>query len=382
MAATTHVGLGSIKRYFRKLEDPRVVGRSRHLLIDIIVIAICSVIANCDNWKDIELFAKKRQGWFQRFLKLPQGIPSWHTFRRVFNQLDPRAFSGCCLAWLQAAADLVGAGHIAIDGKTLCGSASSQLGPLHLVSAWATQAQITLGEVAVDGKSNEITAIPKLLELLDLTGALVTIDAMGCQKEIAAKIVAGGGDYVLAVKGNQGHLLEDIQTTVAKALDGELLQNLVATHTSSVQGHGRQERRTCTVIRVLQGIRARKAWPSLTTVGMCCRERTVKGETTIEAHYFIGSRRMGARRYAEALRAHWGIENSLHWQLDISFGEDDSRVRDRNGAENLALLRKMALALLKQNPAPTSIARKRKTAALDPQFLAETLTGAANVQKI
>ncbi len=380
MAATTHVG--SIKKHFRQLKDPRVVGRSRHLLIDIIVIAICAVIANCDDWRDIELFARKRRAWFQRFLKLPEGVPSADTFRRVFNQLEPRAFARCCLAWLQAAAELIGAGHIAIDGKTLCGSASSTLAPLHLVSAWATQAKITLAEVAVDGKSNEITAIPKLLEILDLKGALVTIDAMGCQKEIAAKIVAGGGDYVLAVKGNQGHLLEDIQATVEKALDGELPKNLVATHTASAQGHGRQERRSCTVIHVLDGIRARKAWPKLTTVGMCYRERTVKGETTMEAHYFIGSRRMPARRYAEALRGHWGIENSLHWQLDISFGEDDSRVRDRTGAENLALLRKIALALLKQNPAPTSIARKRKTAALDLDFLAETLTGAAKVERI
>jgi predicted transposase YbfD/YdcC len=380
MAATPHVG--SIKKHFRHLKDPRVVGRSRHLLIDIIVVAICGVIANCDDWKDIELFARKRRAWFQRFLKLPEGIPSSHTLRRVFNQLDPKAFSRCCLAWLHAAADLVEAGHIAIDGKTVCGSASSELAPLHLVSAWATQAKLTLGEVAVDGKSNEITAIPKLLELLDLKGALVTIDAIGCQKEIAAKIVAGGGDYVLAVKGNQEHLLEDIQATVEKALDGQLPQDMVAMHTSTAKGHGREEQRSCTVIRVLDGIRARKAWPGLTTVGMCCRERTVKGKTTIEAHYFIGSRRMSAQRYAEILRGHWGIENSLHWQLDISFGEDDSRIRDRNGAENLALLRKLALALLKQNQTPTSIARKRKTAALDPDFLTETLTGAGKVKRI
>ena len=380
MAATTHVG--SLKRHFRTLKDPRVVGRSRHLLIDIIVIAICGVIGNCDDWHDIEMFAKNRLAWFQRFLKLPEGIPSRDTLRRVFNLLDPRAFSRCCLAWLQAAANLVGVGHIAIDGKTLCGSASSNLGPLHLVSAWATQAKITLGEVAVDGKSNEITAIPMLLELLDLKGALVTIDAMGCQKEIAAKIVAGGGDYVLAVKGNQEHLLEDIQTTVQKALDGELPKHLVATHTTTDKGHGREERRTCTVIRVLESIRGRKDWAGLTTVGMCLRERTIKGETTMEAHYFIGSRRMGARRYAEVLRGHWGIENSLHWQLDITFGEDDSRLCDRNGAENFALLRKMALGLLKANPAKLSMAKKRKMAALDPDFLAETLTGAGKGEKI
>jgi predicted transposase YbfD/YdcC len=380
MAAITRVG--SIKKHFAKLNDPRVVGRTRHLLIDIIVMGICGVIGNCDDWRDIELFAKNRRAWFKRFLKLPNGIPSQDTVRRVFVQLDPRAFATCCVAWLQAAADLVGVGHIAIDGKTLCGSASSKLGPLHLVSAWATQAHLTLGEVAVDGKSNEITAIPKLLELLDLKGALVTIDAMGCQKALAAKIVAGGGDYLLAVKGNQEHLLGDIQTTVGKALEGKLDKQKVVTCTTTEKGHGRHEQRTYTVIQDLEGIRDRQAWVGLTTVGMCFRERTVNGETTQEAHYFIGSRRMGARKHAEVLRDHWRIENSLHWQLDVSFGEDASHIRDRNGAENLAVMRKLALCLLKQHPAKLSIARKRKASALNPAFLEETLAGAAKVERV
>ena len=380
MAAITSVV--SIKKYFRKLKDPRVVGRSRHLLIDIVVIAICGVIGNCDNWPDIELFAKKRVTWFKRFLKLPEGVPSHDTFERVFAQLDPRGFGQCCLEWLHAAADLVGAGHIAIDGKSLCGSASSKLRPLHLVSAWATQAKLTLGEVAVDGKSNEITAIPKLLELLDLRGALVTIDAIGCQKVIAEKIVAGGGDYLLAVKGNQEHLLQDIQTTVGKALDGDLPSHQVATVTLSSQGHGRQEQRTCTVVTNLDDIRDRAEWSRLKTVILCCRERTINGNQTTEAHYFISSRRLGARKCAEALRGHWGVENGLHWHLDVSFDEDSSRIQDRNAAENFSLLRKMALGLLKQHPAKTSIARKRKAAALDPAFLAATLMGAAKVAKV
>jgi predicted transposase YbfD/YdcC len=380
MAAITRVG--SIKKHFRTLKDPRVVGRSRHLLIDVIVMAICAVIGNCDDWPDIAQFAKQREKWFKRFLKLPAGVPTHDTFERVFAALDPRVFERCCLTWVQEAAQLVGVGQIAIDGKSLCGSAGSGLGPLHLVSAWATQAQLCLGQVAVDSKSNEITAIPKLLELLDLHGALVTIDAIGCQKAIAKKIVAGGGDYVLVVKANQEHLLEDIQETVRKALDGELTQGVVRQYTSKEQGHGRQEERSCVVVQDIAGIRDRKAWRRLTSVGICRRDRTVNGETSTEVIYFIGSRRMGARRYAEALRSHWGIENSLHWHLDISFREDESRIENRYGAANFALLRKMALCLLKQNPLKESIARKRKVAALNPDFLAETLAGAHKLEEI
>jgi predicted transposase YbfD/YdcC len=380
MAATTRVG--SLKKYFRPLADPRVVGRTRHLLIDIVVIAICAVIGDCDDWSDIAQFAQKREAWFRRFLKLPGGIPAHDTFERVFAALDSRAFQRCCLAWFRAAAELVGIGHIAIDGKTLRGSAGAQLGPLHVVSAWATQAQLTLGQVAVDKKSNEITAIPQLLELLDLHGALVTIDAMGCQKEIAQKIVDGGGDYVLTVKGNQGHLQEDIQATVEQALEGRLPAGVVAEYTTREQGHGRQEERSYVVIHHVEGLRDREAWPKVTTVGMCGCERTVAGKVSSEVHYFIGSRRMGARKYGQVLRQHWGIENHLHWQLDISFGEDQSRIQERHAAENFGLLRKLALSLLRRNPTKKSIARKRKAAALDTDFLEEILAGAANVVKV
>lgn len=380
MAAITSVA--TVKKYFRRLKDPRVVGRSRHLLIDIVVIAICGVIGNCDDWPDIELFAKNRLAWFKRFLALPEGIPSHDTLERVFARLDPPMFMQCCVEWLRTAADLLGVSHIAIDGKTLCGSASSKLGPLHLVSAWATQAKLTLGEVAVDGKSNEITAIPKLLDLLDLKGALVTIDAIGCQKAIADKIVAGGGDYLLAVKGNQEHLLEDIQTTMNQALDGNLPPHQVTTITSPSKGHGRREQRTCTVVTNLENIRDRATWRGLKTVIMCCRERTVNGQQTLEAHYFISSRRMAARKFAEALRGHWGIENGLHWHLDVSFDEDASRIQHRHAAENFAFMRKLALCLLKQHSAKMSMARKRKAAALDPDFLAATLMGAAKIVRV
>jgi predicted transposase YbfD/YdcC len=380
MAATTI--LPSIKKFFRLLPEPRVAGRSRHLLVDIVVIAICAVIADCDDWSDIAQFGQKREAWFRRFLKLPHGIPSHDTFERVFAALDTRAFQRCCFKWFAAVGKVLGFDHIAIDGKTLCGSGNSELRPLHVVTAWATKAHLTLSQVAVDKKSNEITAIPKLLELLDLHGALVTIDAIGCQKEIAKKIVDGGGDYLLTVKANQEKLLEDIQATVEKALDGKLQLGVVRQVTTRDEGHGRQEERSYVVIENVEGLRDRKSWPKIKVVGMCCRERTVRGETTTEVNYFIGSRRIGARMCAEALRGHWGIENNLHWQLDVSFGEDSSRIQERHAAENFGVLRKNALSLLKRNPAKKSIARKRKAAALDTAFLEEILVGATNIDKI
>lgn len=380
MAAITSVG--SIKKHFRRLRDPRVVNRSTHLLIDLLVMAICGIIADCDDWPEIALFAQKRESWFRRFLRLPGGIPSHDTFERVFAVLDPRMLQACCLSWLREVANLVGIDHIAIDGKTLRGSAHSPLGALHVVSAWATKAKITLGQVSVDGKGNEITAIPKLLEILDLKGALVTIDAIGCQKKIAKQIVDRGGDYALVAKANQERLLSDIQLTVEKALDGKLDPSHVRQCTTTESGHGRKETRLCVVVEDLSDIRDRKEWPKLKAVGMSFQEREINGTRTSEVRYFIGSRRMGARRYAAALRQHWGIENNLHWQLDVSFDEDANRVENRHGAANLSLFRKLALCLLKQNPRQESIARKRKAAALDQDFLKEILTGAHNLVEV
>jgi predicted transposase YbfD/YdcC len=376
--------MGSIKRYFRKVMDPRVQGRTRHLLIDIFVIAICGVIADCDGWSEIVQFGEKRQGWFKRFLKLPHGIPAHDTFERVFNQVDPRAFETCLLNWLKDINEALGLPHIAIDGKALRHSfrRSKGLNMLHSVSAWASEQQLILGQVMTDAKSNEITAIPQLLQLLDVRGALVTIDAMGCQKAIAKQIVQQGGDYVLAVKENQEHLLDDIQATVAKACEGELPRKDVQYYTPTVEtSHGRQEERTYTVIHNVEGIRNRDQWQKLTTVGMCCSERTVNGQSSTEVRYFIGSRRMSARRYGKVLRGHWDIENNLHWHLDMTFGEDASTIHRRNAGTNFAALRRVALSLLKQNASKQSIPLKRKAAALDPDFLAEILTGANNLAK-
>jgi predicted transposase YbfD/YdcC len=381
MAASS---VGSIKRHFRKLRDPRIQGRTRHLLPDVIVMAICGVIANCDGWRDIALFAQKRAAWFKRFLKLPNGIPAHDTFERVFNQLNPRAFQACFMSWVKEISDLVGLRHIAIDGKSLRHSFNQQagFGMLHAVSAWATEQHLILGQVMTDAKSNEITAIPKLLELLDLHGALVTIDAMGCQKAIAKQIVDQGGNYVLTVKENQGHLLEDIQATVEKALDGLLPPEVVEDYSKAESGHGRQEKRSYVVIHHVDDIRDRDQWKKLTTVGMCVSDRTVNGQNSTEVRYFIGSRRLSARTYAKVLRGHWGIENNLHWQLDVNFGEDKSSIYKRNAGENFAAMRRIGLSLLKRNPRYESIGRRRKAAAMDCDFLAEILLGARKPEEV
>jgi len=375
-------GVISIKKHFACLKDPRVRRRTRHRLIDIVAIALCGVIANCDTWAEIVDFATTHADWLKGFLRLANGIPSQDTFERVFAKLNPATFSSCCVSWLRSVSALLGVGHIAIDGKTLRGSGSDTLGPLHLVSAWATKAKLTLGEVGVEGKSNEIKAIPELLKLLDLKGTLVTIDAIGCQKAIAKQIIDQGGDYLLAVKDNQEHLLDDVQTTVGKALDGELARHQVATITTTDESHGRKEKRTYLAIRNVHDIRDRSLWVALTTVCLCWRESTVAEQTTEEVRYFIASGRMGARKLAEATRDHWGIENNKHWQLDVSFGEDASKIQERNRARNFATMRRLALDVLKRHPAKKSIRAKRKLAAQSPGFLAEILTETAKTAKV
>jgi predicted transposase YbfD/YdcC len=369
----------SIPKFFAKLQGPRRAHRRLHRLQDIIVIALCAVIAGAQDWQQIVTFGRKRLEWLRGFLELPNGIPSHDTFERVFDRLKPQAFQACFREWVQAVSAALRIKHIAIDGKALRGSASAKLGPLHLVSAWATAQHLSLGQVAVAAKSNEITAIPVLLELLDLNGALVTIDAMGCQKEIAQQIVAGGGDYLLAVKDNQPNLLEDIQTCLGEALDRDFKGFTCDTYETQERGHGRQETRSYLILVDPPGIRNQEAWPHLKVVGMCTRARVVQGKRTDEVHYFIGSRVMTARQYGKALRGHWGIENNLHWQLDVTFGEDANRVQRRHGAENLALVRRLALGLLKQHVGKQSVACKRLAAALDTDFLEEILMAGCNL---
>jgi predicted transposase YbfD/YdcC len=363
------------------LKDPRRKHRRLHRLVDIVVIAICAVIAGAEDWHQVVTFARRRHDWLKRFLSLPNGIPSHDTFERVFDRIDPKGFQACFREWITAVCTVLNIKQVAIDGKTLRHSGSASLGPLHVVSAWATANHLILAQEAVSEKSNEITAIPRLLELLDIEGALVTLDAMGCQKEIAQQIVARGGDYVLTVKENQERLFDDIQQSFVDAFERMGAAVAHDVFQTEERGHGRQEKRYYTVLYDLQGIRDRALWAELTVIGMCYSERTVNGKTAEELRYFIGSRKASARTYGQALRNHWGIENGLHWHMDISFGEDASRIRKRRGAENFALLRRIALSLLKQHPETMSVACKRLAAALDTDFLEQIICGTGNAGK-
>ena len=288
------------------------------------------------------------------------------------------------LEWLYGIAELLGVRHIAIDGKTLrhSGGGSSALRQLHLVSAWATETNLVLGEVAPEEKSNEITAIPKLLEMLDLKGAFVTIDAMGCQKEIAQKIVDQGGDYLLTVKDNHPQLKEDLLACFERAYATNYQGVEYDWHQTEETGHGRHEKRLYEVIVEPQGIRQSEPWANLKVIGVCYSERTVNGKTSSEERCFIGSKRCSAKRYGEVLRNHWSIENQLHWQMDVTFGEDASRIQNRHGGENFGVLRRLALGVLKRHPGKGSIRSKRYEAALDINFLEELLNKEVTLGKL
>lgn len=368
----------AIQTHFADLEDPRIDRTRRHDLLDIVVIAICAVICGADGWVDVAKYGRAKRDWLATFLALPHGIPSHDTFRRVFCLLKPEAFLECFQRWIDALSAGLGLKRIAIDGKTLRRSFDRASGKaaLHLVSAWASEQHLVLGQVAVDTKSNEITAIPKLLELLDVSGAIVTIDAMGCQKDIAAKIRAAGGDYVLTVKDNQPHLLEDVELCFELAVDSDFAGLEHSYHEEVYKGHGRVETHRVWTILHPEGIRDRALWQDLKAIALICSERQEKGkEDTIELRYYIGSKAAKAKAYASYVRGHWGIENGQHWVLDVCFDEDHSRMRTDHSAENMALLRRLALSLLKQHGAKGSVRGKRKQCGWDDQILLEVLSG-------
>jgi len=366
----------SIWDHFAAVPDPRVERTKRHELQDILVIGVCAVICGAEHWTDVEMFGNVNEAWFGTFLDLPNGIPSHDTFGRVFAALDPDAFEAVMQAFV---ADLAGSSrgkHIAIDGKTLRNSfdrARAQ-GPLHMVSAWVHENSVAFGQRAVDAKSNEITAIPELLKLLDLEEATVTIDAMGCQKEIAEQIVDQGGDYVLALKANQGTLYEDarmyLEDGIAQGFAGE--QDFWET---VERGHGRPETRRVWTTSDVGWLQERHDWPGLGSLTAIERERQVNGQCERKRHYFISSHPGHcAQRLGTVIRQHWSVEVQLHWSLDVSFHEDGSRVRVANAAENFSRLRRIALMLLKQEKtAKSGIAAKRLRAGWDRDYLLKVL---------
>lgn len=367
---------GLFLKYFGDLEDPRLDRQKKHNLLDIVAIAVCAVVAGADSWVDVADFGRAKQDWLRAFLKLPNGIPSHDTFGRVFSLVDPVAFQQAFQAWVRAIQQTV-TGVVAVDGKTVRRSHdhANENKAIHLVSAWASENYVALGHVKVDDKSNEITAIPELLRMLELKGCLVTIDAMGCQRDIAKAIVEKGADYLLAVKGNQETLAEDIEQEFkyAQAQDFAHMEHLY--FETLEKGHGRIEKRQYWYTHDIEGLGTLKRWPHLAGMVMCRATRTLKGETSTEDRYFITSTtHKDVEKIAHGVRAHWGIENGLHWVLDVVFLEDQSRIRMRYAAENMATIRKIALNAIKKNKTRKASARaKRKIAAWDDAFLKEIL---------
>lgn len=356
---------------FEDLTDPRMERTRVHDLFELVVVALCGTIAGADSWADIERFGNQRLPWLKTFLPLEGGIPSHDTFGRVFSLLDPAELVNCIQQWLQEIGREIGQ-HIVIDGKTLRGSFDKAAGknPLHLVSAWASEARLTLGQIAVDCKSNEITAIPLLLELLDLQGATVTIDAMGCQKEIAAKIVAGGGDYVLALKENHPKLHEAVVQEFTEVLEADAPTPGLRRHVTVETNRGREERREYVALPVPPSLPGLADWVGLATLVMVLRVTEINGVEKGEISYYLSSLPTKVKKLAKLIRQHWSIESQLHWVLDVTFTEDASRIRQRYAPQTSAMLRRLAVSILSSDTSlKDSIRGKRYRACLSTDVL-------------
>lgn len=370
--------LASIESCFGEIEDPRVRGRCDYPLIEILTIAICAVIAGAEGWTDMETFGKSKEAWLKQFLKLENGIPSHDTFGDVFAIIDGESFQRCFMRWIEGVFTVTAGQVVAIDGKTARRSYQQgrKKGAIHMVRAWASENGLTLGQRKVDEKSNEITAIPELLDLLNVTGCIVTIDAMGCQKKIAQKIRDGKADYVLRLKENQGKLFQDVVDWFAYADQVDFADMIHDYHKTVDKGHGRIEIRQAWAIAdpvAFEHIRHYDGWADLQSIVRVHRERRIGDKVEQETAYYISSLTADAQQLLHATRTHWAVENSLHWVLDVTFREDDSRIRHRNSPQNMAVLRDIALNILKQDPSKGSLKQKRYRAALDDAFLLQLL---------
>ena len=365
--------------YFSELRDPRIQRKCEHNFLDIVLIVVCATICGADDFVSIHAYAKAKQAWFRERLglKLPNGIPSHDTLNRVFAMIDPEQFQKCFLSWVEAMSDTLKLQQVPIDGKAMRGSKrkgdDGVERTVQIVSAWSSANGMTLAQVRAEEKSNEITAIPELLKLLDISGALVSIDAAGCQKEIAEQIVAAKGDYLLAVKQNQPHLYEDIERLAMAALENDYAE--LSQHLSEETGHGRKEMRFAFVLTDLETIRDRDLWKGLKSVVCVVTSRTVNDsdKESNETRYYISNRAGSAKTFLHQVRNHWSIENPCHWVLDVAFREDDHRLREGHAPENMSLVRKMALAMLKKANAKVGIKNKRLKAGWDDDFLEHVL---------
>lgn len=367
----------SIQECFEDLTDPRTERKVQHKLLDILTLALCAVLSGADAWVDVEDYGKAKREWFETFLELPNGIPSHDTFGRVFSLLSSEELEACFAKWVQAVARVMTGEVIALDGKTLRRShdAASEKSAIHMVSAWAGTANMVLGQLKTAEKSNEITAIPQLLKVLELKGCLVTIDAMGCQKESAAQIVDAGANYVLGLKGNQGNLHEAVRERFEDARQSGKDCEL-ETYESTEKGQGRLETRRCFLLPADKDLPGYEDWKGLETLVRLESERCVEGKTTLENRYYISSVAGSAEQMTAVVRGHWGIENSVHWILDIAFREDECRVRKGYAAENLSILRRLALNLLKrEKTAKVGTKAKRLMAGWDNDYLFKVLSG-------
>jgi predicted transposase YbfD/YdcC len=381
--ATVRIALEEVVGYFDELEDPRSTINQKHPFVSVVVIALMAVLAGASGPTTIAQWAKYKEAFLLRVLDLPNGVPRKDVFRRVLCLLNPTAFQTCFTAWLTALRDQAAAATeieqpiLAVDGKTARRSHDRRkgLGALHSVSVWASEFGLSLGQVACDDKSNEITAIPELLGLVNIEGAIITIDAMGTQKAIAAQIIEQKADYVLALKGNQEKLHDAVIEYIDQQLENDFAGLDARQHTTMETGHGRDETRCYTHLPVPNDLPNKEQWKGLKSIGVAISACMRDGKETIEKRYYISSLPVGVKRFARAVRGHWGIENSCHWSLDMTFREDESRIRDRNLRENFAWLHRFLLSLLKQHPSKNSVVGKRRGCAWNDDFLLEVLTG-------